>query len=242
MKRLFKYISRNEGVDPRCHLFPVPCSPFPSVPSHKGFTLIEMLVVIGIIVILASAGLTGYNGAIRAAQRARGNELVQNLAIALGMALQNEDAWPPPILKEGSKGDGRATVEVAAWLGKHKLFSFGSLDSGAMSSTEWKLTVNAMEKLGILTPWGEAYAKKLMAKGSVSANAKVPSGGTLDDHVLRFAIDDDYDGITEVKTSASGKSSAKVRASACVWCCGFDGKFGTKDDIFSWTKEQEVQR
>lgn len=212
--------------------------------KRSGFTLIEMLVVIGIIVILASAGLAGYNGAIKAAQRARGNELVQNLKVALGMALQNEDAWPPPILKEGSSGDGRATVEVAAWLGKHKLFSFGALDESAMSSAEWTLTVNAVEKLGILTPWGEAYAKKLMAKspGNVNLGAKVPSGGTLDDHVLRFAIDVDYDGITEVKTSVSGKGSAKVRASVCVWCCGYDGKFGTKDDIYSWTKDQEVQR
>ncbi len=261
MKRLFKLISRkegsvpcspfpvpspisrNEGVDPRSLLFPVPCSPFPSVPSHKGFTLIEMLVVIGIIAILTAAGLAGYNGAIRAAQRSRGNELVQNLKVALGMVLQDEDAWPAPILKEGSRGDGRVRVEIAAWLGKHGYFSFGTLEKpDAKDKSTWKLHVNPMEELGILTPWGESYAKKLMTGGSVGANAKVPGGGTLDDHVLRFAVDDDYDGFTEVKTSASGKGSAKVRASACVWCCGFDGKFGTRDDIFSWTKEQEVNR
>ena len=202
-----------------------------------------MLVVIGIIAILTAAGMAGYSSAIKSAQRTRGNELVQNLKVALGMVLQEEEFWPPPILKEGARGDGRVTVEVAAWLGKHGYFAFGTLEKpDAKDKSTWKLHVNAMEQLGILTPWGETYAKKLLAKGSVSKSAKVPGGGTLDDHVLRFAIDDDDDGITEVKTSASGKGSAKVRANACVWCCGFDGKLGTKDDIYSWTKEQEVNR
>ena len=209
--------------------------------KRRGFTLIEMLVVIGIIAILTAAGLAGYSSAIKSAQRARGSELVQNLKVAFGMVLQEEEAWPPPILKEGSRGDGRVTVEVAAWLGKHGYFAFGTLEKpDDKDKSTWRLHVNAMEKLGILTPWGETSAKKLMSKGSVNANAKVPGGGTIDDHVLRFAVDADYDGITEVKTSAAGRGSAKVRASACVWCCGFDGKFGTKDDIYSWTKEQEV--
>ena len=211
--------------------------------AKPAFTLIEMLVVVGIIAVLSAAGLAGYNGAIKSAQRSRGNELVQNLKVALGMVLQEEDAWPPPILKEGSRGDGRVAVEVAAWLGKRGYFAFGTLEKpDDKDKSTWRLHVNAMEKLGILTPWGESYAKKLLAKGNVNASAKVPGGGTLDDHVLRFAIDADYDGITEVKTSVSGKGSAKVRASACVWCCGFDGKFGTKDDIYSWTKEQEVNK
>ena len=207
----------------------------------RGFTLIEMLVVIGIIAVLSAAGLAGYNGAIKAAQRSRGNELVQNLKTSLGMVLLALDRWPPPILKEGSTGNGRATVEVGAWLGKNGYFAFGWLEGAdEIDKSKRKLHVNAMEKLGILTPWGEAHAKRLMASGSVSLGAKVPGGGTLDDHVLRFAVDDDYDGITAVKASGSGKGTVNVRANACVWCCGFDGKFGTQDDICSWTKDQEV--
>lgn len=210
--------------------------------KRRGFSLIEMLVVVGIIAVLSAAGLVGYNGAIKSAQRSRGNELVQNLKVALGMVLQEEEFWPPPLLSEGgSKGNRRVTVKVAAWLGKNGYFTFGTLEKpDDKDKSTWRLHVNAMEKLGILTPWGEAYAKKLLAKGSVSAEAKVPGGGTLDDHVLRFEIDDDGDGITVVKPD--GRQSAKVRANACVWCCGFDGKFGTRDDIYSWTKEQEVNK
>ena len=203
----------------------------------RGFTLIEMLVVIGIIAVLAGAGLAGYNGAIKRAQRARGEELVHDLHVALTLALQNESAWPPPILKEGRGGDGRATVEVGAWLGKHGLFSFGTvLNPGEKDIAKRKLQVNKAEELGILTPWAEAVAKKRLKSGSFGEGTKVPSGGTIDDHRLRIAIDHDYDGFTEVKPKG-----VKVRASACVWCCGYDGKFNTKDDIRSWTPAQEVK-
>ena len=265
MKRLFKYISRNEGADSRCHLFPVPRSPFPSVPcspfpvpfsspfpvprsllfpvpSHKGFTLIEMLVVIGIIVLLVGSGMAGYSAATKRAQRARGEELVQNLQTALVMALQQEDAWPPAILKAGSGGDGRATVEPMVWLGKHRMFAFGTiLNPDERDPSKVRLEVNGVEELGLLSPWGEAEAKKRLRGGSLGESTRVPSGGTMADHRLRFAIDEDYDGFTEVKASVGGGASAKVRANACVWCCGYDGKFGTKDDIFSWTRGQEVK-
>ena len=50
----------------------------------------------------------------------------------------------------------------------------------------------------------------------------------------------DYDGITETAFGYGGKV-AKVRALACVWSYGRDGKPGTKDDIRSWAKGQEVE-
>ena len=79
--------------------------------------------------------------------------------------------------------------------------------------------------------------KRLAARGTVALSTKVPSGGTIQDHRLRFAIDDDLDGI--VKASPEGYDSVRVRANAIVWCAGRDGKFGTKDDLRSWAKGQE---
>ena len=69
---------------------------------------------------------------------------------------------------------------------------------------------------------------------------KVDTGGTVQDHILWFAVDDDGDGITEV--SIPGSSAIKVRAPACVWGAGADGRLGkygqrdkaSADDVYRY--------
>jgi len=203
---------------------------------RKGFTLIEMLVVIGIIAILAGVGMAGYNGAIRTAQRTKGNELVHAMQIALEQALQKEDSWPMVLLANGSKGGGKMTARVGASLAKRKLISGTYRSHEVDGETVYEMT--GLDQYGIVTPWAAELIKRRFGSGSLGSDTRIPSGGTLDDHILRFAVDDDYDGITEVSKDGI---SAKVRASACVWCCGYDGKWNTKDDIRSWSKDQEVK-
>ena len=204
----------------------------------RGFTLIEMLVVIGILAALMTAGVVTYSSSIRQAQTARGAELVHNFQTALVMSLQKEDCWLPDLLKYGAGSDGQAVKEVGACLGKRHYFSFGADDDG-----DGRYRLSAAEEFGVLTPWAEEFVRTRLASNAQAADSlRMPSGGTIGDHRLRFAIDSDYDGITVVSVSASGqRGSTKVRASACVWCCGYDGKFGTKDDIYSWTVGQETK-
>ena len=45
--------------------------------------------------------------------------------------------------------------------------------------------------------------------------------------------------MTEVMHGHDG-NKARVRAQACVWSYGRDGKPNTKDDIRSWSKGQEA--
>ena len=204
----------------------------------KAFTLVEMLVVVGIIATLAGASLVGYQGVVRKAQRAKGQELVSEVATALTAVLQKEGSWPRTILSEGASGNGEMTPRVGAALARR----------GAMSLTYKQTTddqgitryeLSGLDQCGIVSPWAHDTIKRLAARGSVSLSAKVPSGGTIQDHRLRFAIDDDMDGI--VRASPEGYGTVNVRASAVVWCAGMDGKFGTKDDIRSWAKGQEVR-
>lgn len=204
----------------------------------KGFTLIEMLVVIGIVATLIGASIGGYSAFIRKAQSARGLELVHNVQTALVAALQKEDAWPREVLSEGQGGNGEMTALVGGALARRGLISmtYKQVRNETTGDTEFVLT--GLDQFGIVSPWAQDVIKKKLAGGSVSEATRVPSGGTIQDHRLRFAIDDDYDG--KVNVSGDGISRV-VRASACVWCCGYDGKFGTRDDIYSWTVGQEVK-
>ena len=77
---------------------------------------------------------------------------------------------------------------------------------------------------------------------------EVPSGGTVRDHVIYYALDTDLDGITEAKVCGE---TVKVRANAIAWSAGADGVLGdsyskrsksNSDNIYSWRRDQEVRK
>ena len=61
----------------------------------RGFTLIEMLAVIGIIAVLMAALIGGYAGVTKAAEKKKCQELVSNVATALTALFQNDGAVGP---------------------------------------------------------------------------------------------------------------------------------------------------
>ena len=197
----------------------------------RGFSLVEMLVVVGIIAILIAASLGSYNVFVRKASRARCVELVSNVQTALEVVMQREGAWPRQILAEASSGEGQMTATAGAALAKRNAIALSYHKfKRADGSYGYELTGN--DRFGIVSPWAMDAIKH---NTSINDGAFVPSGGTIADHRLRFAIDDDYDGYTEIKSLGTGM---RVRASACVWCCGYDGKFDTQDDVRIWAKDQ----
>ena len=215
----------------------------------KGFTLIEMLVVIGIIAILIGASLGGYSAMTKSADRTRCQELVSNVATALTMLFQNEEAWPKRLVgaADGGAGGGQLLDENSAYAliaNGRAYFSLTKAQSGDK--------LGGHDRFGIVTPWAQAVIKSLGT--SADKSSKVGSK-TVEDHILHFAIDLDGDGrITGVNV---GGQSIDVRATAIVWCCGKDGvidpypyangsggkgsssKSGSRsDDVYSWTPAQ----
>jgi len=199
--------------------------------KREGFTLVEMLVVIGIIFVLIGASLAGFNGMVKRAQKARAEELVHEVMVALVEVLQKEGSWPRPILAAGSSGCGEMTPEAGGALAKRKVLSLTY-----KTNEDGSAVLSGVDKFGIVDPWAAEMIKRRLKGGSVSLSSEVPSGGTVRSHRLRFAIDDDLDG--RVTVSGDGVS-ATIRASAAVWGAGRDGVFGTKDDIRSWSRGQE---
>ena len=202
----------------------------------RGFTLVEMLIVIGIIAILTGAAMTGFRGAVEKAQAAKCQELVHNVSTALVKVFQDNGSWPSRIISAG-QGSGEMMAEIGGELARRKALSlnYRLVENEETGEKVYKLV--GLDQCGVVSPWAAEVVKRKAANGNVSLNEPVPGGGTIRDHVLRFSVDDDEDGL--VKVSYEGGKSVTVRASAAVWCCGRDGKFGTRDDIKSWAKGQE---
>jgi prepilin-type N-terminal cleavage/methylation domain-containing protein len=202
----------------------------------KGFTLIEMLVVIGIIAVLSGALMAGFGRVTKAAQRAKATELVSQAAQALAIMRQkNDNMWPAVVSLGGGDGAGKGmVVSVAEKLAEFKLLS--------VACRNWDgkdYTPIGVSRFGVVDPWAEAVLKR---NNNATIASKVPSGGTVQDHIIYFAVDKDGDGITEATV---GGQQVSVRAEAIAWCAGADGKIAPyaqrsrSDDIYSWDKAKE---
>lgn len=203
----------------------------------KGFTLIEMLIVIAIIATLSATGIFAYGKAIEKAQSAKLRELIGEVQTALVQVMQKDDSWPRVIINEAQSGNGQLTPEVGGILAKRGVITLTYEKTTQDGTAYYRLT--GLNKFGILTPWADDVVKRKIKSGNFSLTTRVPSGGTIESHRLRFAIDSDFNGKVDVR--GEGGISATVRASACVWSAGKDGVFGTRDDVKSWTEGQEVR-
>lgn len=203
----------------------------------KGFSLIEMLVVMGIIAVLLGAGIGSFSSMTKRANKAKGQELVSNVATALEAIYQKDGCWPHRILAAGAS-DGEIDAKIAYDIANKGMMSLTKNTNKNIHETD------GLDRFGIVTPWAAAVIKK-GGTGGVSESTKVPSGGTIRDHRLHFAVDTDDDGYVDASV---GGTTLKIRGAAAVWSVGMGGgnngkpwpyKDGLRHgDIYSWSKGQ----
>ena len=214
--------------------------------ARNAFTLIEMLVVMGIIAVLAGSLVVGMGRIRKTAQRAKAQEVVSNAAAALATIFQTEMNWPKLLVNNNNNQLDARTSHVFV---RFKLLGL-AYDTQSFDIANRKGTIKLMgtDRCGIVDPWAAAILKRVnsAAEGS-GTELKVDTGGTVKDHILWYAIDVDGDGITEASVNGT---SVKVRAPACVWGAGADGVLGAyggkrsktaADDVYSWSRGQEVK-
>ena len=214
--------------------------------NKRGFSLVEMLVVIGIISVLSGALIMGIDRVRKTAQRSKAQEIVSNTATALGIIFQKEMGWPQLLLNWSGK---QLEAEPSHVFVRFNLLGL-SYDSKSYNASKRSGIIKLVgaDRCGVVDPWATAVLKRKTSSTERDGLAlKVDTGGTVQDHILWFAIDDDGDGITEV--NIPGSPAIRVRASACVWSAGADGvlgKYGRRDkaaddDVYSWSRGQEVK-
>ena len=193
--------------------------------GKRGFTLVEMLVVIGIIAILSGAMMMGYSKIVKSSRKAKTQELVSNAATALTQIFNSCDGvWPEDLLKRVKEGNGVLDEETSRVFVRFNLMG---------------LSYNEKKAGTVGTPGFDASLVRLTGKDHLGI---VDSGS----HPLYFAIDEDGDGITEAKVSGGG-NRMKIRATAVVWAAGPDGQvdystYGRNDDVYSWNPKQEKKK
>ena len=194
----------------------------------RGFTLIEMLVVIGIIVVLVASSVGAYSKLTKSADKTKGQELVANTATALAALFIQEGAWPRALRTNGAK-DGLLDADAAYPLAK----------GGYMTLSTSGTRLSGVDRFGIVTPWGAAHIKN---RGTSAALGDKVGECSLKEHILHYALDLDGDGI--ISGASVGGESIDVRATAIVWSVGPSGRVeayskGLRGDgIYSWTKGQ----
>ena len=205
----------------------------------KGFTLIEMLVVIGIIAVLVSATIGTFSAVRNSAEKARAQELVSNTATALIALFNDNGVWPKQLRDGASKQ--RLDEEAAYPLVANTKYMSLTADGNARKTV-------GLDRFGVVTPWATSAIKR--GGTSVTLGKKIGNGTTIEDNILYYALDLDGDGI--IKNVKVGGEVIDVRATAIVWCIGKSGgndgkpwpyKTGVrkKDDVYSWSFGQTLQ-
>ena len=205
----------------------------PTMRKRAAFTLVEMLVVIGIIAILSAASMIGYSKVVKSAKK----ELVSNAAAALTQMLsKNNGVWPDDLLDRVKDGNGILDEETSRVFVRFNLMGLSYNQKTANGNvSQYHLT--GKDRCGIVDGEAEAILKN---NASATEGTKVSTGRTVKEHILHFAIDEDGDGITEAKV---GGGTLKIRATAVVWAAGADGEvdyatYGRNDDVYSWRPAQ----
>ena len=214
--------------------------------AQRGFTLMEMMVVMGIIMVLAGVLFGAYSKLRQKADIAKAQDLVSSAATALTAIVENEGSWPGYLVAAAGASDSELDETACRSLASRSAFSL-SYKTSTDSNGTTVYTLIGNDRCGIVDPWAAAVIRRAdpSLSGSALKSRTVPSGGKVEDHILRFAIDLDYDGITVARV---GTKSLKIRASAVVWSCGPNGVFddydkvGRTDDVYSWQKGQVQQQ
>jgi len=211
--------------------------------ASGGFTLVEMLVVIGIIGLLAGALIASFSHLKTSARQSQAQALVGETATALTAYLDRYREWPDALKERNGKME---MDEVACWvLQENKLLDV-VVKKWSESDQKWTWEKdmgsagNSLDRFGLLDPWGRAGLRRNPAITSESA---IIEGGTkLSDHRLQYRLDTNFDGVIDGNDDMKPPKGLAVRASVIVWSRGPDGKDDfessgkryPQDDRLSW--------
>jgi len=201
--------------------------------QSKGFTLVELLVVIGIIGLLAAAMTSSVGHLKRSAKRAKAQGAVSDVYTALNLYLQKERQWHVRMINALEMDD-----LVCQTLAESHLLDV-KVDAGNLNST-------SAERFGFLDEWGRDALRR---NPSITTASQLGFDGIkIEDRRIQFRLDLDYDGYVDAKEGSP--KGLSIRSSVVVWSRGPDGQDDFEssnpkaqnrypyDDLISWNQAQ----
>jgi len=198
---------------------------------NYGFTLVEMLVVIGIIGILSGTMVITVVHVKRIAFGVDSRAIVTNAHTALNSYHTTEGEWHEVMLK-----DRMMTRDVCIELRNKHAIDYAP-DAGL-----------GLDRFGLLDAWGNRSLRNSSLVTDV--NQAGSDGIKIGDRLLQIRLDENYDGY--VDQSEGSPNGARIRANVIVWSRGPDGmddfqssnpKASSRypfDDLLSWIHEASV--
>ena len=153
--------------------------------KYSGFTLVELLVVIGIIAILASVLLSAGNSAIRSAQRAKASNLASQLQAACLSYFTEYSVYPVP---PNTTGDYVIKdTDAASWKNLVIALS-GNIDPANPGTPVANPVIANTRAISFIT----LQSSDLVTGTDAPKNPLPPNAAQL---YFNIAMDNDYDGV-----------------------------------------------
>ncbi|MFA7172820.1 MAG: type II secretion system protein [Kiritimatiellia bacterium] len=210
--------------------------------GRNAFTLVELLVVIGIIGLISAAMMTSVGRLKNSARRAKAQGAVSDAYTALNLYLQKERQWHQH-MKDAAENEKGMDEKVCQVLAKNHLLDV-KVDLDDDGNPDLKST--SLDRFGFLDEWGRDALRR---NPSISSSAQVGFDGVkIEDRRIQFRLDLDNDGY--VDANEGSPKGLTIRSSVVVWSRGPDGQddFNSKnpkaknrypyDDLISWNHRQ----
>lgn len=214
-----------------------------------GFTLVELLIVIGIIGLLSTVLVVSFGRVRKVAMRNEAQKIVDQAKVSLEAVLLNTQSWPAVLQNYMAQG---FTKEVCWYLQQKKMMDLTTKEilrvsstGAAMQKEVWEWSKTSLDRFGLLDPWGR-NALKINVNAS-DENAELGNGNTtkFKDHLLQYRLDLNGDGFidsSDCRGCSMPVEGMRVRAKVIVWSRGEDGLDDgenasryPKDDSLSWS-------
>lgn len=206
---------------------------------HNGFTIVEMLVIIGIIGILSMVLLNTFSRVQESARKLQAQNLVNEAATAFSRYLQDHREWPQEFLIKEEMDD-----RVCKVFQEGKYMDVTPYKMKASGTITSEINNKSLDRFGLLDPWAQ---RSLKGRPSASETDPAVAGysKSFAEHRLQYRLDRNLDGFVNSQDGETPEG-VSVRASAIVWSRGRDGeddfrKSGQrypKDDSLSWPHHQ----